>query len=208
VSGVALRQRLREATNDVHLRLHRHSGLSAAAAGTIDIAGYRALLARLYGFHRAFEVCVGARSPETGAARSALLESDLAALGVTTERRQSLPLCARLPSFCCDAERLGALYVVEGSALGGQQIARALRPVLQPLGGAGCRFFSNDGASRHGWTEILARIEGLRGDPDHERAVITSAVKTFEAFEDWMADWAPDSAAGKHAEIRASRGAP
>jgi heme oxygenase len=206
-----LRQRLRDATKNVHMRLHRHPGLSAAAAGTIDLDGYRALLARLYGFHRAFEACVASRSsgsaPETGAARSALLESDLATLGVTTERRQSLPLCTTLPSFCCNAERLGALYVIEGSALGGAQIARALRPVLQPLGGAGCRFFSNDGGPRRGWTEILERIEALSGETAQE-SVITAAVTTFETFEDWMAGWGPTAAPEKYADVRMSRAAP
>ena len=47
-----------------HERMHRHRGLSAAAAGTIAMSDYRLLLARLYGFHRAFEAVMEAAAPD------------------------------------------------------------------------------------------------------------------------------------------------
>lgn len=191
-----VRERLRAATSAAHVRLHRHPGLSAAAAGVIDIDGYRALLMRLYGFHRAVDAVMGAHSaltPSAGAARSNLLESDLDALGIPRDRLAALPLCATLSPLTGAPRALGARYVVEGSALGGARIARALTPLLQPFNGAGCRFFSNDGAQPRVWTDLLADLEALHGKPEQEQAAVDAAVATFHAFEDWMQDWAPAS---------------
>lgn len=189
--GGALREKLRAETAAIHARLHRHPGLSAAASGAIDRNSYRALLIRLYGFHRAFEAHIGAFTPlEEGSTRSALLASDLEALGVASDEREAIPLCVALAPIFSSAEALGALYVVEGSTLGGAHIARALQSASTPPGGAkGYRFFSNDGVSRPAWKELLARLEAIR-DPREERAAIAAAVSTFRAFEDWMKDWA------------------
>jgi hypothetical protein len=72
--------------------------------------------------------------------------------------------------------------------------SRALANVIEPFNGAGCRFFSNDGGQGRGWTELLARIETLHADPHREQAAIDAAVVTFQKFENWMQDWAPDPA--------------
>ena len=53
-----LRTRLREATAQIHERLHGHPGLGAAASGAIGRDDYRSLLARLWGFHKAFETAL------------------------------------------------------------------------------------------------------------------------------------------------------
>ncbi len=189
MSGGLLRERLRTETAAIHARLHRHPGLSAAASGKIDSTDYRALIIRLYGFHRAFEDCVcGFVRFEDGPTRSDLLASDLEALGIGSDGRDAIPLCAAIKPFLTSAEALGALYVVEGSALGGMQIARALRSASTPTGVTGYRFFSNDGVSRPGWKELLARLEEVR-DPHEERAAIDAAVSTFRVFEEWMKDW-------------------
>jgi heme oxygenase len=190
-----VRERLRAATSAAHARLHRHPGLSAAAAGVIDIDAYRALLIRLYGFHRAFDAAVSASFISgAGAPRSGLLESDLAALGISRDRLAVLRLCATLSPMIEAPRALGALYVVEGSALGGARIARALAPLLAPFDGAGCRFFSNDGGERRRWPELLADIEALHTRPEREQAAVDAAVETFQKFEDWMQGWAPESA--------------
>ena len=54
----AVRDRLRRETAEVHERLHRHPGLGAAARGSIAAEDYVRLLARLWGFHRAYEAAL------------------------------------------------------------------------------------------------------------------------------------------------------
>lgn len=188
----ALLARLRTATRETHERLHRHPGLSAAAKGRIDADSYVRLLTRLYGFHRVFEARLERPGWSIYAAppvRSELLASDLAVMGMSKEQRASAPLCDTLAPIESDAQALGALYVVEGSALGGAQIARALRAAPWSENIA-CRFFSNDGAPPRKWKELLARLEEI-ADPQEERAVLLGAVTTFRAFEDWMSDRTP-----------------
>lgn len=190
----ALRGRLRAETAELHARLHRHPGLSATASGAIDMEGYRVLLMRLYGFHRAFESSIGKfANPEETLARSRLLASDLETLGVTRERRASLPLCDALAPIMQDAEALGALYVVEGSALGGARIAHALRATLLARDGMGCRFFSYDGERRRAWENVLTRLNAIH-DPRQEQVVIAAARATFQAFDAWMKDKEPAGA--------------
>ena len=127
--AAGLREALRAATSVVHERLHRHDGLAAVQAGTIDRAAYRQLLIRLYGFYRPFEAAAQL-APE----RTRWLEHDLDALGVSAAERDTLPRCAAIPPRFSPDQVLGARYVVEGSALGGRGMARQLDPLL----GIGC----------------------------------------------------------------------
>ena len=71
-----LRERLRHETAEIHERLHRHSGLGAAARGSITAEDYVQLLARLLGFHRAYEAalaeaCIEAVDPVSAAGQAA-----------------------------------------------------------------------------------------------------------------------------------------
>ncbi|MFO1126442.1 MAG: biliverdin-producing heme oxygenase [Methylocystis sp.] len=192
---------LRAATGAIHRRLHRHPGLAAAARGAIGLDDYRQLLMRLYGFHRAFEnVSASARGRLRLAAgsRADLIALDLAALGTLPADLSRLPLCTlRRPSG--ETAALGALYVVEGSALGGALIAEALAPVV----GEARRFFLGCPKRRDSWPTLLARIETLT--PGAQRTIaVAAAVETFQIFEEWMQDWraAPNCVAGASIETK------
>jgi hypothetical protein len=108
-----LRQCLREATAAAHERLHHHPGFAAIQDGTIDLAHYRSLLVRLYGFYVPFEAAAGIAGD-----RSNWLRADLAAVGGYA--LATIPRCTSLARLDTQARQLGALYVVEGSTLGGR----------------------------------------------------------------------------------------
>lgn len=195
-SGLAMRWRLRAATAEAHERMHTHAGFGAAAEGTIGAQDYRQLLMRLYGFHRPFEdtarsaaEILGTDLDMSARARSPLLLADLQTLGVNPSAKATIPLWRPSIRLWSKGSLLGALYVVEGSALGGVQIARALRDRAGGGGKAHSFFAGHRERQSAMWRELLQELEALRRHEDEATQAEQSAVTTFEAFEDWMADW-------------------
>ncbi len=185
----AVRDRLRRETAEVHERLHRHPGLGAAARGSIAAEDYVRLLARLWGFHRAYEAALAeARLDSTDprllpVERSGSLVLDLTALGVERATVARLPLCATIARPSNGAELLGARYVVEGSALGGQLIARALEKSF----GDNRRFFLFQPGKE--WRALTDRLEALAGNPPAVEDAAKAARAIFLNFETWMDGW-------------------
>jgi len=192
--GTDLRSRLRVATQDAHGRMHLHPGFRAAAAGSLTLAEYRDLLARLFGFHEAFDAAFPsapaafARAIDLHArSRSEALAQDLAALGVAP-RIPALPLCATAPRPKSEPQWLGALYVTEGSTLGGTEIGRTLERAGFPDNRR--HFFTAYGERRSEmWRGFLARLETHADDPAAADAAEAAALDAFARFEAWMADW-------------------
>ena len=195
-----LRTRLREATREAHERLHVHPGFGAASRGDVSRSAYIDLLARLYGFHKAFEAGYAAAPAAMaeaieldGRRRSQDLRSDLEALGFGGEL-DGLETCAAVPARASEAEWLGALYVTEGSTLGGALIARTLESA--GFSAHERRFFLAYGERRSWmWRIFVARLETHADDEPAARAAEASAVRTFAAFDAWVADW--QGAAGR-----------
>ncbi len=183
VTPLTLRQSLRAATAEVHARLHRHAGFASIQNGTIDLVAYRQLLIRLYGFHVSFEAVMGISSE-----RSAWLQDDLAAVSIGGQPTPAkIPRCTALAGFDTPAGRLGALYVVEGSTLGGRHLARQLDHLLGSTGSAGRRFFLGRGIdTTTAWNAFLARMTSSTRTPAARRQTVAAAVRTFSIFQDWM----------------------
>jgi heme oxygenase len=180
-----IRQALRAATSEPHARLHRHAGFAAIQNGTINLPEYRALLVRLYGFHAPFEAALGI-APE----RSAWLEEDLAVMNVGSPMLKTIPRCTALAAFDKPGSRLGALYVVEGSTLGGRHLAKNLGMLFGAAGSAGRRFFLGRGANTDAaWEAFLARLTLSASTPAVRSDIVAAAAATFGIFEEWLRDW-------------------
>jgi len=176
---------LRAETQAPHQRLHLHTGFSAVRDGTIKFTDYQALLVRLYGFYRPFERAAGG-----DAIRTKWLEGDLAWLGIDAADLPRIRLCAEIPRYDSPARRLGALYVVEGSALGGRQLCRGLDGLLGVAATEGRRFFAGRGAGTGAaWVGFLDRLALVGRDPLSQAALVSAAVETFEVFETWLSGW-------------------
>ncbi len=176
---------LRAATQAPHERLHLHAGFALVKNGTISAAAYQALLIRLYGFYHPFERAIG-----QDRIRTHWLESDLAWSGLDAASFPRLRLCADIPSYGCAARRLGALYVAEGSALGGRQLCRGLDRLLGLESRDGRRFFAGRGADTGpAWAEFLDRLAAVGQEPAGHTALVSAAVETFEVFEIWLNGW-------------------
>ena len=165
MAAMRARALLRDTTAEIHARLHAVPAFEALAAGTLSLAAYVALLRRLLGFHAAVEAALAA-APSlrpygidlAERRRSAALRADLATLGLP----EAGPL-APLPPLGSAARALGCLYVVEGSTLGGRQLARGLDHLLPAGAVAGRAFLLGHGAAAWGDVAgLLRRHRGLR----------------------------------------------
>lgn len=186
--NLELRLELRAATERVHDRLHRHAGFAAIKDATIGLADYQDILIRLYGFYLPFEAAMA-----IGPDRSDWLAADLGALQ-SKRPLHSLIICADVPRLDTANRRLGALYVAEGSALGGRDLARSLDRLLGKEVTAGRRFFIGRGAETGlAWRRYLAQLSAAPPNPSARVEIIKGAVETFAAFEHWLNGWSTSS---------------
>ena len=126
-----LLQRLKIETALAHDRIEQAFDLGAR---TSSRSAYRDLLARLYGFHAAWEPWAEAALAHAGffhgRRKVDLLIADLHELGMTDRDMGQLALCVPTVPMRTQADAFGSMYVVEGSTLGGILIARTSSAAL------------------------------------------------------------------------------
>ncbi len=188
--GGTARVALRDATHEVHTRLHGLPAFAALLEGSLTLPAYRSLLSRLYGFHRPLELALldAARKPGLRMdvpRRAHRLADDLGHLASLDGERAALSL-APCPQLDTTGHMLGALYVREGSTLGGKVLARGLVRLLGE-GTAGRSFLLGSPRDGEHWRACCAALE--RGaEAGHLDDMIASARATFAAFELWMTE--------------------
>lgn len=147
---------------------------------------YRNLLEGYLGLYRPMAAALPAENTPRQAPRVKMLERDLAALGASPAEIQRVPDSPTIASLvqASDDSAWGALYVVEGSQLGGQYLYRAVQQQLGCDQDSGAAFFFGAG-DRTGseWKQFQADLEAQVHDP--ERAA-EGAVAMFHEFESWL----------------------
>jgi heme oxygenase len=183
MTDVTLHLRLRAATATAHEALERDLDWQARV-GTLP--GYRSLLARLHGFHTTWEPAIGA-ALDDGAffdprRRVAALAQDLAFLGLSPEGIDGLPHALPIP-LDGPAAAMGALYVLEGSTLGGRVIGRHIA-AAHGLTDGGLAYYSGHGPRTGAmWSSFRARLDAFDGEAV---AVVAAANATFDAMRMWL----------------------
>ncbi|MGA4551661.1 biliverdin-producing heme oxygenase [Methylorubrum aminovorans] len=176
----SLHARLRGATAAAHEALERDLDWEARVA---TLPGYRNLLIRLRGFHAAYEPVIGVALADAPffdpRRRLPSLDADLHALDAAPG---TLPAPAA-PRLDGPGAALGALYVLEGSTLGGAVIGRH----VARLHGAGVPLAYYAGRGRETgplWRSFRERLDGL---PERQAAAAFAAgIATFEAMRLWL----------------------
>ena len=190
----AILGRLREETRDLHDAIERGLDWERRVATP---AGYRALLARWYGFHATFEPAAAAVFADAAAEgffgprrKLHLLRRDLFHLGLTAGEVDALPMCGPPMPIAARAEALGALYVLEGSTLGGQIVARHVERTLglDPRGG-GCAYYASYGRNGIGpmWRAFQGEV-AAQSSPATDDALVRAARWTFDRLRGWLID--------------------
>ena len=151
---------------------------------------YAALLVLFYSFFGGLEVAMG-KHP------------DLSFLPDYAQRRKSVALAndlgelgAMLPAFATNQEMpqiknnlqtIGALYVMEGSTLGGQYIVKMIEKQLGTNSSLGYSFFNGYGENTEAmWQGFKNAIDGLALPFDEEAIVVEAANDTFLHFSKWF----------------------
>lgn len=184
------RSRLRHATDPAHARVD-----ACFPRGLDDDGAYRRYLLGMHALVSALDRALDTTTVDDAwrawrhPRRLQWLREDLADVGAA-----ALPEGPGLP-LPNPAAAAGALYVLEGSALG----ARRLLDDAMRLGWSasrGARFLHGHGGADSGarWRTFLRCLEDARFEPGEEGAAIESAARTFAYVE--------------HEFLRASRAAP
>jgi heme oxygenase (biliverdin-IX-beta and delta-forming) len=155
----------------------------------LDVKTYVSCLRRIHGFVAAWERSAAVHTPEwmrpmlKERRRQGLLEDDLACFGI---RELDPGSGYEMPPLTDTASFLGAMYVMEGSTLGGQYIARHVERVLKLTDGRGSAYFRGYN-ERTGsmWKEFCEVLRNRVADDEADDA-IAGAKAMFRAFGAWM----------------------
>jgi heme oxygenase len=177
--------RLKQETRPQHAHLEELNALPRTLAEHVR------LLERFLGFVGPWEERLAAALPPEDPLRAARektgwLRADLAFFGYTSVRLAALPRCTDFPATPTRVHLLGECYVLEGSTLGGQLIARHLATALGLAPGRGDAYFRGYGA------ETAARWQAFRAElarhssPENDAIMIGAAQAMFAALGRWF----------------------
>jgi heme oxygenase len=148
---------------------------------------YIVCLQRMYGVVSGWEETAIIVAPEwmrgllVARQRKHLLELDLACIDATGSVRRPV-----LPRVSSEAGLLGLMYVMEGSTLGGQLIARQVEETLGLEAGYGNAYFRGHGQQTGAMWEEFCEVLRERVPEQESETVIGGAKEMFRVFSSWM----------------------
>jgi heme oxygenase len=112
------------------------------------------------------------------------LLNDIAVLGGSVEKTI---LATDVPVFANHLQAFGALYVLEGSTLGGVHISKMIRKQLQNEDNQGFSFFDSYGDQTHTmWNKFKTILDGQAANEAEQGLILQSADETFLKFKSWI----------------------
>jgi heme oxygenase len=179
VSGIL--QRLRTETRPYHDALELNQFNQDLTAGTLSEATTTHFLAKMYGFLRPYEDRLRHYTLPPSWQQEQRYRAHLI-LGDLGTDAAALPLCPALPPLDTLPQLLGAMYVMEGSTLGGQVIARQLTKA-----DISTRAYFTGYAERTGpmWKSFCQQLSEA-ATPETEDEIVQSASRTFQHLETWL----------------------
>lgn len=188
---ISLAQLLKSETLDQH-QAAEHL-LYPKLDGIATEQDYSDILKTFYGFYAPLEKIIASliscqQLPDIEERKnSSLIINDLSALG---ENVGDLPLCKSLPQINTSAQAFGALYVMEGSTLGGRMIRKM---ILKKHAGLihedQLNFFNGYGEDTSlKWKTFQSVLDKV----DNKEAAVTTANETFTLFQKWIKEYLYD----------------
>lgn len=188
VVAPTLMMRLRAETREAHEAIDGAIDLETSLASP---SAYCALLARFYAFHAGWEPVlaslIGDPAFFDSRRKLGLLAADLTRLGLAPERIAALASCPPAPTVTTISAAYGAMYVLEGSTLGGQLISRQVAERLGFSADDGAAYYNAYGRAVGGmWRAFGERVNQAAPMLDGE-AVIAGARDAFAQLKACLA---------------------
>ena len=195
-AAMPIATRLRFETRADHDAIEANPRLKRLMAADLTLPDYLAILVRLAGFYAPVEAGLALWEPSvpeglelaSRLVKTSLLWRDLGRLAPEFDRRDAAGT-ADFGTFASVEEAWGCLYVVEGSTLGGQLIARNLKATIGVTAEHGAAFHNPYGAQTGArWQAFKAILteEVASGSLDAD-AVVAGARDAFRAMDRWLA---------------------
>lgn len=153
-------------------------------------ADYIELLQWFYNYFGAIEAKINsyidARELEDHLQRrkTSTLLSDITTLGGTANQTIG---AEDLPEFNNHLQAFGALYVLEGSTLGGPHISKMIQKQLKDYDGHGFSFFNSYGDQTDMmWNKFKAVLDTQAENETEQEEILQSADETFLKFKTWI----------------------
>jgi heme oxygenase len=182
-----LSEKLKEATKTNHQLLEKKLITNIRSIQTAE--DYAKLIALFYGFFGGMEAKINEeidpeKLPDYMQRRKATaLADDLIELGA------AMPALANgneLPPIANHLQALGALYVMEGSTLGGKIISKIIRQQLNKPDMAGLSFFNGYGEETDAMWQTFKAVLDQPLSPAEQDVVVQAADQTFIQFRHWF----------------------
>lgn len=182
-----LSDRLRNETREAHVSVE---ALIIPKIKKLDSANaYADLLRIFYGFFKPVEEKIAAiitnqELPDVDKRRKA--ETIIEDIDFIGEQKPDTE-CNDLPAITSRTMALGAMYVLEGSTLGGQHLTKMISGKMNFTGTEGVTFFSGYGSNTMSmWSNFRIYMDKFTGSATAENEVIESANETFMKFKNWI----------------------
>lgn len=182
-------EKLRASTSQIHKELD--SWLMPVFRQVNDTATYEQVLKAFYDYYTPVMEMVSGEIdtqylPDFAQRRKPeLILNDLDAINKKNNFISQPP--ASLPVISNASEAFGALYVLEGSTLGGVFLSRLLAENMNITDNSGLSFFYGYGKeSREKWTVFIEQINLFAAERGNEEAILRAACDTFEYFKNHL----------------------
>ncbi|MGB8191476.1 MAG: biliverdin-producing heme oxygenase [Chitinophagaceae bacterium] len=182
-----LSESLKQATRIPHAELEKL--MIERIRRTSTTTAYLDLLRLFYGYYKPVEEQIDRFIDRNHLAdyssrrKSAAIVSDMQQLNSDHYNK----LCRDLPSINNSSQSFGALYVLEGSTLGGRIIAQMLEKNMGSAAPASFSFFNGYGESAGTmWSVFKDKLNGYTSDTGEQDEIVAAATDTFVKFKKWM----------------------
>jgi heme oxygenase len=182
-----LSEKLKEETKQNHQILEK--ALVGKMKAIRSVEEYANLLTFFYSYFGGLETLIDttidtAQLPDSHQRRKTqAIADDIISLGGTVPQKAT---GQALPRITDHLEALGALYVIEGSTLGGKIISKMMQQQLN-LGEKGLSFFTSYGDKTEAmWESFKDALNQQAQNPEQEAVVIAAANQTFLKFGEWF----------------------